>query len=628
MTIFLSVAAYNDPELFNTINDAYCKADHPSLLSFGILDQCYEDRYECLPTWKNQIRYAWMKDRDARGVGFARSIIQGMMESEDYLLQIDSHMRFDHHWDTLMIAQLNELPWKSVLTTYPMPWDPDTGNEKLPDGKTVKLYQHQKYPLRSSGKFVKLAEGNGHRRGNRLAAGCLFTRGCLYDHVPYDPHVYFNGEEYLYALRIQAAGWSIYHPRLLPIYHLYKKSGDNPNVLHWGKTTNRYWDPGTLRAKGEKRVAKAIEGAAGLFSILSQLGGGVLDRMHSDCLSLNHSDISDQSRLELENLQDFLAPLILGRHNSVEGGRSSSFTHRVDYMGSTYFVKSSTDEVACEAIVDSYLLNNRICVDGGSYQGCVPLLTVSKNARYYTIYPYVEHATLRRSKYLSVTLNLLLPFAAGEMNALNRDVSVIRRIESKKFKLTLNERRLQRRFPARPLEDLVQHLSRATQAFERLTERSKAIPSDYYSLSHNDLHRQNLGILKKSGSVERVILFDWGKACWAPFGNDLQFFAFYLLEAGGGQENWNSILRSYAKGLKAGGFDVDVDLSLILLGWMIAYAEKWLNIHRRPASSSDWHFFVMCLEIVEAYICTNSSASSEECILQIVEAHDSFKSRQ
>jgi hypothetical protein len=628
MTIFLSVAAYNDPELFNTIIDAYTKADDPSSLSFGILDQCSEDRYECLPDWKNQIRYVWMKDRDARGVGFARALIQGMMESEDYLLQIDSHMRFDQHWDTLMTSQLNELPWKSVLSTYPMPWDPETGVKPLPNGKTVKLYQHPKYPLRNTGKFVQTGEGNGHRRGSRLAAGCLFTRGCLYDHVPYDPHIYFNGEEHLYALRIQAAGWSIYHPKLLPIYHLYKKSGENPSFLHWGKTTDRYWDPGSLRAKGEKRVAKATEGAAGLFSILSQLAGGALDRMHSDCLSLNHSEISDQSRLELEHIQGLIGPLILGRHNSIEGGRSSSFTHRVDYNGATYFVKSSTDDVAYEAIVDSYLLNSGICVQGGSYQGCAPLLTLSKNARYYTVYPYVHHTSLRRSKYLSVSQNLALPYAVGEMNALNRNRSVIWRIEAKQYELKLNERRLRRRFPARPLDELVQYLSRATEALDRLSERSKAIPSSYYSLSHNDLHRQNLGLLKGSGSVERVVLFDWGRACWAPFGNDLQFFAFYLLEAGADQENWNSLLRSYANGLKAGGFDVDINLSLLLLGWMLAYAEKWLNIHRRPESTSDWRYFVMCLDIVEAYMCTSPSASSEECILQIVEARDSFRSRQ
>jgi hypothetical protein len=626
MIIFLSVAAYNDPELFNTIVDAYSKADNPSSLIFGILDQCFEDRYECLPAWKNQIRYAWMKDRDARGVGFARALIQGMMEGEDYLLQIDSHMRFDQHWDTSLVAQLNELPWKSILTTYPMPWDPETGVKPLPAGKTIKLYPHQKYPLRSTAKIVKTGEGNGHRRGSRLAAGFLFTRGCLYDHVPYDPHIYFNGEEHFYALRVQAAGWSIYHPRLVPIYHLYKKSGDDPSILHWGRTTDRYWDPRSLRAKGEKRVAKVIEGAAGLFSILSQLGGGALDRMHSDCLSLNNSEITDQSRLELEDIRDILAPVILGKHSSVAGGGYTSFAHQVDYRGVIYFVKSSTDEAAYEGIVDSYLLNQAICAQGSSFQGCAPLLTLAKNARYYQVYPYVKHVSLRRADYQTLSSNLTLPYAAGEMNALNRDRSNIRRIEAHQFKLALNEKRLQRRFPAKSLDELVPYLSRANQALDRLTERSQAIPPGYYSLSHNDLHRSNLGLLKKKGMTEPIVIFDWGKARWAPFGNDLKFFAFYLLESGAGQENWNAILSSYAKGLEAGGVSVDIDTRLLLLGWMLGYAEAWLNIHRWPAL--DWRVFVMCLEIIEEYACTPQVASSEECIIQIVKVRDRFESQQ
>lgn len=92
MTIFISIASYCDPELLPTILDAYDKAKHPESLHFGILDQSTSDSYDNLPLWRDQIRYVWMKARDARGVGFARSIIQGMVEDEDYLLQIDSHM--------------------------------------------------------------------------------------------------------------------------------------------------------------------------------------------------------------------------------------------------------------------------------------------------------------------------------------------------------------------------------------------------------------------------------------------------------------------------------------------------------------------------------------------------------
>jgi hypothetical protein len=237
----------------------------------------------------------------------------------------------------------------------------------------------------------------------------------------------------------------------------------------------------------------------------------------------------------------------------------------------------------------------------------------------------VEHASLRRANYQTLSSNLTLPYAAGEMNALNRDRSKIRRIESHQFKLALNEKRLQRRFPAKPLDELVPYLSRATQALDRLTERSQTIPSGYYSLSHNDLHRSNLGLLKKKGLTEPIVIFDWGKARWAPFGNDLKFFAFYLLESGAGQEKWNNIFNSYVKGLEVGGVDFDIDGRLILLGWMLGYAEAWLNMHRWPAL--DWRVFAMCLEIVEEYLSTPQAAHLEEFILKIVNARDRFGSQ-
>lgn len=66
--LFVSVASFNDPELLPTIQDAYSQAAHPELLRFGVVDQCVVDRYDELPKWKGQIRYLWMRARDARGV--------------------------------------------------------------------------------------------------------------------------------------------------------------------------------------------------------------------------------------------------------------------------------------------------------------------------------------------------------------------------------------------------------------------------------------------------------------------------------------------------------------------------------------------------------------------------------
>jgi hypothetical protein len=255
--LFVSVASYNDPELLPTLEDAHTKAAHPNQLRFGVVDQCVVDRYDALPPWKEQIRYLWMQPRDARGVCFARSIIPGMMEGEEYLLQIDSHMRFDQDWDLILMNQLKAIgDRRALLTASPMPWTPEAGKIPMPKGKAISLEQHPDYPMRNRASFLPNPSGQP-LRGKRLAAGCLFAAGNIYDMVPYDPHLYFNGEELLYAQRLMARGWSIYHPAILPIYHLYKQPDGDRSLVHWGNTVERYWDHNTLSRKGEKRIAEA-----------------------------------------------------------------------------------------------------------------------------------------------------------------------------------------------------------------------------------------------------------------------------------------------------------------------------------------------------------------------------------
>ena len=261
--LFVSLAAYNDPELFPTLHSAYGQAAHPERLRFGVVDQHVVDRYGELPTWKAQIRYLWLNARDARGVCFARSMLAGLMEGEAFLLQIDSHMRFDPGWDQILIDQWTGLEQpRALLTASPMPWTPDAGPIPLPTGKVIVLEPHPDYPLRN--RAVLVANPSGRPvPGQRLAAGCLFAAGTLYDEVPYDPHLYFNGEELVYARRLLARGWTIYHPSLLPIYHLYKQPKGDPSLVHWGQTVHRDWDPQALRAKGEQRLSDALADALG-----------------------------------------------------------------------------------------------------------------------------------------------------------------------------------------------------------------------------------------------------------------------------------------------------------------------------------------------------------------------------
>jgi GT2 family glycosyltransferase len=98
----------------------------------------------------------------------------------------------------------------------------------------------------------------------------------LFLEVPYDPALYFLGEEHDIAIRAWTNGWDIYHAPEVPIYHLYndKETNTKPRVLHWDaaedeKRKVRWWQHNE-RSKARLR-AMLYEGAdLGVYGLGTQ----------------------------------------------------------------------------------------------------------------------------------------------------------------------------------------------------------------------------------------------------------------------------------------------------------------------------------------------------------------------
>ena len=67
--------------------------------------------------------------------------------------------------------------------------------------------------------------------GYMISGNCLFTLGKSIEDVPYDPFLYFSGEEHSLALRYWTSGYNIFHTREIPVYHHY---GRDYRVTAWG----------------------------------------------------------------------------------------------------------------------------------------------------------------------------------------------------------------------------------------------------------------------------------------------------------------------------------------------------------------------------------------------------------
>jgi hypothetical protein len=282
-SIFVSLASYLDPMLFFTLNDAVSKAARPELLTFGVVDQHIVDQraaIRALP-FASQVRYVHLHPQDTLGVSWARNIAFSLHNDEEFLLQVDSHMCFEQGWDDILRQQhasLCERSPKPIITTYPYRFDMVDGVPHFtpPEGKTALVLRphpattlsDNDVVLRFMGKHLFTDEPV---EGCHLAAGFIFCSAAFIEEVPYDPFLYFHGEEQSLAVRAYTRGWTIYHPTWVPLYHLYKQENVAHDTHHWhgAVDANRAFNGAYLTERARLRLfellcGSGLKGAYGL----------------------------------------------------------------------------------------------------------------------------------------------------------------------------------------------------------------------------------------------------------------------------------------------------------------------------------------------------------------------------
>ncbi|MFD1330635.1 GlcNAc-transferase family protein [Methylopila musalis] len=271
--IFVSVAAFCDPMLAFTVRSAVAAARHPDRLAFGVVDQSPAPVEAHLPTGAGRIAYLRVDPHQSRGACWARALAMSLYAGEDCFLQVDSHTAFDSGWDVALTDALAAISdrtgnARTVLSTRPFAFDIGedgavrvnrfTGNTLTlrPKATTLRLSDPvMAFGCHDSGTTDDLP-------GVQVSAAYLFAPGSFVEEVPYDPYLYFHGEEQNLSIRAFTRGWDIWHPNATPLHHLYKTRAEGEAPLHWDpQFEQRRAEAWTdLRGRAHRRLADLIAG--------------------------------------------------------------------------------------------------------------------------------------------------------------------------------------------------------------------------------------------------------------------------------------------------------------------------------------------------------------------------------
>ena len=250
MSIFISIASYQDPLLVSTIFSAYENAENKNDLIFSICDQSDNTIDINGITFSDQIHYDHVDPLFSKGPCWARHRAQSFFNEEDFFLQVDSHTLFAPEWDSIFIKQLEKISAnqeideyfkKPIITSYPRGFkvlDFEKGLFELCTGdKHTQVITYRKDSLFLKGSFSRQigipTKHTDITHAILLAAGCIFTKGAFVKEIPYDPNYYFYGEELSLAMRAFTNGYSFFHIPDVPLFHLYTDTSDIPRKLHW-----------------------------------------------------------------------------------------------------------------------------------------------------------------------------------------------------------------------------------------------------------------------------------------------------------------------------------------------------------------------------------------------------------
>jgi hypothetical protein len=244
--IYVSIASYRDPYLQSTIDSLFCEADNPDNITVGCFIHALEKEFETLKlerVYDEKVKYEIEIPGQIFSVTECRNrCLKWLDDSYDYVLQIDSHSRFDQGWDTKLIKMLKSTNDNKAILSGALPVF-----DILEDGTEIKKQQNypvsfimhsdttkenllHSYDLSPRGQILTTLPNKEYAIDWYLAGHFMFSLSEYFKKIPQPDWVLFWGEEVLNGVRAFTAGYNVYIPKNVPIYHLYSDRIKRPRL--------------------------------------------------------------------------------------------------------------------------------------------------------------------------------------------------------------------------------------------------------------------------------------------------------------------------------------------------------------------------------------------------------------
>lgn len=254
-SIFVLVASYRDPLCQQTLQNVFERANNPSRIFVGVVDQSIGDNNvsPCVPfewqyapcdndhvvCYRDHIRVLEQQHDKAEGPVHTRYMASKLYWNETFILIVDSHTQFLEQWDNVLINQYMTLPtYPSVLSHYLPPWEPsETPPNDIPKAMRASSFKpktrviihcfNNEHGICLPSYILTKTIGGEPLLSPHVTGGFLFSTADLLLDVPFDPHLpfLFFGEEPLHSARLWTSGWDIYVPYRPVCFHYYVRPG-------------------------------------------------------------------------------------------------------------------------------------------------------------------------------------------------------------------------------------------------------------------------------------------------------------------------------------------------------------------------------------------------------------------